>query len=59
MKKKEYDEAQVLRLGRTLRRISRTTKDLMRVLDIHEDEVRIHRKKRKPKDMPSLEGDQA
>lgn len=47
--RKTLDERQILRLGRTLRRISRTTSDLMRDLDIREDDIRIPRKKRKPK----------
>lgn len=46
--KREYDEEQVMRLGRSLRRISRSTKDLMRFLDIDEEDVRIPRKKRRP-----------
>ena len=47
--RKTLDERQILRLGRTLRRISRTTGDLLRDLDIKEDDIRIPRKKRKPK----------
>lgn len=45
---RNYNERQVLRLGRALRRISRTTKDLLRDLNIAEDEIRIPRKKKKP-----------
>lgn len=42
------DEKQMIRLGRTLRRISRVTKDLMRDFDIREEDIRIPRKKKKP-----------
>lgn len=37
---------EMMRLGRSLRRISRTSRDLMRVLEISEDAVRLTRKKR-------------
>jgi hypothetical protein len=37
---------EMMRLGRSLRRISRTSRDLMRVLDISEDAVRLSRKKK-------------
>jgi hypothetical protein len=38
---------EMMRLGRSLRRISRTSRDLMRVLEISEDAVRFSRKKKK------------
>ena len=45
---RQYSEATIMRLGRTLRRFSRTSRELMKILDIKEDAVRIPRKKKRP-----------
>lgn len=42
-------ENQVLRLGRTLRRFSRTSREMMKLLGVEDTEVRIPRKKRRSK----------
>lgn len=44
----QFDEQTIIRLGRSLRRFSRTSRDLMRTLGIEEEDVKIPRKKRKP-----------
>lgn len=41
-----YDEQQVMRLGRTLRKFSRTSRYLMELLDIDENDVKVLRKKK-------------
>lgn len=53
--KREYSEQELLRLGRSMRRTSRTMLDLLRMMDLHEEDIKIRRKKRRPRERSAQE----
>lgn len=53
---RQLSETQVLRLGRTLRRFSRTSREMMKLLGLEDAEVKIPRKKRRAKPQPPVTG---